>query len=211
MSRIFQLAIVLLSPIILQAQDGQFVEMQNPEILKKGLVSLSENTSTIQSKFVQEKHMQLLTRGIVSQGSIVFKKPDKLRWEYVEPFQYLIILDGGKIHVKNDGKTSTFDMATSKLFAEINNLIINTVKGNVLDEVKFDIEYFQSTTQYLVRMYTKDKTMKEFVSHLEINFNKSDFTVGQIKLVEPNEDYTFIKFTNSIYNEPVDDNSFNFN
>lgn len=203
----------LLMPLsgYLLAQSEPFTSLDDPGILKDGLESMSEQTNTIESKFVQEKHMQLLTKGFVSKGHISFKKPDKLRWEYSDPFEYLIVINGEKIHIQNEGKTNTFDMATSKLFLEINNLIINTVKGNILDEEKFDIEYFQSSSHYMARLFTKDPDMKEFIDHLEIMFQKQDFSVSKLKLVEPSGDYTFITFIDSKYNEPIDDASFTLN
>ena len=71
---------------ILYAQENDFKEIKDIDKAKTELAKLSENTATIQSKFIQEKHLSFLTENIISKGEFYFKSPNQLRWEYSEPF-----------------------------------------------------------------------------------------------------------------------------
>ena len=41
---------------------------------------------SVQAEFVQEKHLKILTRPLVSRGTFAFQAPQSLRWEYRSPF-----------------------------------------------------------------------------------------------------------------------------
>lgn len=193
------------------AQDEAFKRMENPDILKEGIKKMSKETKTIRSEFIQEKYMDILSDILTSKGNITFKKPNKLRWEYTDPFQYLIILNQNKMHIKDDEKTNTIDLEASKVFQEINNLIINIVQGDILDSSKFDIAYFQSQSGFMAKLKTKNGKMKDIINCIEIVFDKEGYSVNRIKLLEPSGDYTNIIFTNRKLNERVDDDAFSIN
>ena len=58
---------------------------------------MSKNTLSIESDFVQEKNLQVLSEKIISKGHFTFKKENRLRWEYTSPSKYLIVINNQKI------------------------------------------------------------------------------------------------------------------
>ena len=192
-----------------KAQDKNFKPVTNTEKVQAELSKLTENTKTIQSTFVQEKHLSFLTENIISKGEFFFKSPDMLRWEYSEPFEYIIVFNHKDIFIKDDQKISRFDTESNKMFSEINNMMIGMIQGDIFkDSEKFDVKYYENADQYLLELEPKLPEMKNMIKYIKIYIDKSDVSVSAIKMVESSDDYTSINFKNRKLNQPIDDGKF---
>lgn len=195
---------------LLFAQEERFTPIQNIEKVQKELAKLTENTQTIQSPFIQEKHLSFLEENIISKGKFFFKSPNQLRWEYSEPFEYIIVFSDKNIFIKDDGKISTFDTESNKMFSEINNMMIGTIQGNLFtDSERFEVKYFENKSQYLLELEPKMEEMKGMLKIIKIYIDKVDITVARIKMIESSDDYTSIEFTNRTLNQNIDNSIFN--
>ncbi|WMJ72403.1 outer membrane lipoprotein carrier protein LolA [Cytophagaceae bacterium ABcell3] len=190
------------------AQERGFSPMQDVDSFKKGLEAVATSTKTIKASFQQEKYLAILSDKIQSEGLIRFKQPGFLRWEYNEPFEYSIVLNGKEVIVKDQGKSNTMDLSGSKSFKEINELIVNSIQGNVLDDEKFDIEFLQSEDFYLTKLVPKEAQMAKFVAGINVYFDKKDYAVSKVKLKEDGGDYTLISFFDKKMNEAIADEVF---
>ena len=199
------LAIALFS---FQTGDGQFATMKDKSSFLQGIERMATSTKTIKADFKQEKYLNILANKIDSEGKIYFKKPNLLRWEYNQPFEYVIILNGKEIIIKDQGNVNSFDIGSSQGFKQINELIINSVQGNVLDEERFNIEYLENKSLYLAKLTPKEEQLKNFLKGIDIYFDKEDYSVERVKLIEPGDDYTLITFENKRMNEDIVDEKF---
>jgi len=206
----YYLLISLYVFLLPQFVSGQtFKPISDVEALKTKLANENTKLQSITSDFVQEKHLTILSEDIVSKGKFYFKKDRQIRWEYTEPYNYLIIINGDQIHIRDDKKTSNYNAGSNKMFKEINDLITNLIQGNTLNEKKkFDLSFFEDNSFYLIRMIPKNKGMKEFLSQIEMYIEKKTFTVAKLLMIEPSEDYTLIKFENKHLNETIPNNTF---
>lgn len=200
---------LLIFTSILFAQEEDFTPAHNIEKVQNELAKLTENTQTIQSPFIQEKHLSFLEENIISEGNFYFKSPNQLRWEYSEPFEYLIVFNDRNIFIKDDGKISTFDTESNKMFSEINNMMIGTIQGNLFtDSERFYVKYFENKSQYLLELEPKMEEMKGMLKIIKIYIDKSTISVAKIKMIESSDDYTSIEFTNRKLNQAIDDEIF---
>ena len=78
----------------------------------------------------------------------------------------------------------------------------------MFDETEFKISYFKTNEGYLVTFEPRDKRMKRFATAFELSFTQNTGEVTQIKLIEPNKDYTLITFSNRKTNSKVLDTTF---
>lgn len=191
-----------------QSEDAEFEKMKDIAAFRTKMDKVTAATSTIKASFQQEKYMSILANKMVSEGSMEFKKPNLLRWEYQQPFEYGIILNGKEMGIKDEGNTSSFDIGSSQTFQQINELIIQSVQGNVLNEERFDVTYLESKTLYLTKLIPKEAQLTQFLKGIDIYFDKGDFTVSKIRLIETEEDYTLISFSNKKMNEQIPDEHF---
>ena len=93
---VLTLALVAAQLISLAQADGYAV-MKNVDDFKSKAKAVANKTNSISSDFVQKKVLSIMEEEIVSKGKFLFKKENSIRWEYKEPFVYLIIINDGEI------------------------------------------------------------------------------------------------------------------
>ena len=190
-----------------QAEQDGFFPVTNREQLVKKLNENSASIETIQSTFIQKKQLEFLDETIISNGTFWFKKDNNLRWAYHEPFEYVIVIHDGTFHILDGEQLSAYDIESNPAFAEVNNLIVNMVSGNITDE-RFEMAALENSMQYLVKLVPKDPVLKNMISTMEIYFNKSDMTVEEVVMRESEKDYTVITFIDKQINEAIEDRVF---
>lgn len=176
---------------------------------ENGLRQAGQNTQTLTGDFVQTKHIDVLSETIESAGKLYYKSQNLLRWEYTRPFVYLIVINNGKLTIKDEGSKNSFDLSNNKTFNKINELITKSLKGDaMLNHPDYKHELWEDNKEYLLKLFPQDKKTREFMQHIEIYFNKSDYQVRRVKMVETSGDYTDLVFKNRKINEPINERVF---
>jgi outer membrane lipoprotein-sorting protein len=119
----------------------------------------------------------------------------------------VIVIHDGKFQILDGEQRSAYDIKSNPAFAEINNLIVNMVSGNITDE-RFEMAALENSKQYLVKLVPKDPFLKDVISTMEIYFNKSDLAVEEVVMREGEKDYTVITFIDKQINEAIEDRVF---
>ncbi len=200
--------IVLISTIFAKSQTKDFKLIQNTYKIQNKIEEVAKSTNTIKSDFLQEKYMDFLEEKITSRGKFFYKKENKIRWEYTKPYNYLILINGDKITIKDNEKENHYDAKSSELFKKINDLIVSTVKGNILKNPDFTVTLYQNSKFYMVILVPKEKQMLDYLSKIEIYFYKSNYSVNRFVMYESATDYTSIVFINKKVNEKIPDSNF---
>ena len=180
----------------------------NTTEVKSKIKKASEELKSMQASFVQDKVLTFMDEEIQSKGKFIFQSPNSVRWEYIDPYKYLIIIDKEIITIKDERKENKFDMDSNPIFKQINQLMLSTVKGDILLNKDFESKVYQNSKTYKLELLPKDENMKEFISSIDLILNKKDLTIISLKLTEPMGDYTFITFKNKIINEKLPEHSF---
>tara|TARA_R110002051_G_scaffold324635_1_gene422840 strand:+ start:30707 stop:31333 length:627 start_codon:yes stop_codon:yes gene_type:complete len=175
---------------------------------KKGVQQLDKETKTIVSDFVQYKHLSFLNNDVETIGKLAFKAPNLIKWEYTAPYTYSVIFKNDNLFIDDAGDKSKIDISTNKMFKSLNDIIANSIKGNMFEDQNFDILYFKLQDYYLVKFVPKDKSMHRFISQIELKFTIKTNDVSEVKMLEPSGDYTKIVFKNKIRNSIVKDEVF---
>src|SRR5882724_6850015 len=137
---------------VAQAQYAGYSLLANTTAFKDQFAAASQKTNTIQSDFVQDKNLSMLSEIITSKGKFWFKKENQVRMEYNQPFKYLMILNNGKVYIKDAQKENTVSAASNKLFKQINNIIIDCMKGSALSNSNFTSRIFEGAQSFLVEL-----------------------------------------------------------
>ncbi|MCF6306411.1 MAG: outer membrane lipoprotein carrier protein LolA [Flavobacteriaceae bacterium] len=187
--------------------NAQEVKMNASEIssFKNQIKEVSEKTKTITSDFIQYKHLDFLTEDIKTSGKMTFKAPNWVKWEYTKPYQYSVIFKDNVLLINDGGTKSDVKISSSKLFKQLNKLIINSVTGDMFDEEQFDILYSKTENYNKVILTSKDKNFAKFIKTFELHFNKKTGAVIEVKMIEPSEDFTKIIFSNRVDNSTLSD------
>jgi len=202
----FKIIIFLLIPFISFSQSYKTVK--DTLLLKQKIESMSKSTISIESDFTQEKNLSMLSEKIISKGHFVFKKENLLRWEYNSPSKYLIVINKEKVVIKDEKKTTKYDMNSNKIFKEINDIMLSCVQGTIFKSNKFKTNYFENERYYKLELLPQVKNMKETFKKINLYFDKTVTSVAKIEMIEGNEDLTLLDFTNKKINAPVVENIF---
>jgi outer membrane lipoprotein-sorting protein len=195
---------------ILQAQDS-FKPMADIEGFKVRLENMSKSTQSIACDFVQEKNLVILSEKIISKGVFFFKKENNIRWEYTQPYRYLIIISNGQLLTRDDKNQKLYDIESNKMFQEMNRFISGCIQGDILKNDKdYVTEYFENSRHYFVKLIPRSEKMKQMLNEVQIWFDKYDLTVSGLKMVESGEDYTKIDFINKKLNTDISLEKFSF-
>ncbi|MES2132060.1 MAG: outer membrane lipoprotein carrier protein LolA [Bacteroidota bacterium] len=196
-----KIVFLLLIPVACFSQT--FKAVKDTTALKLKIENMSKATTSIESDFTQEKNLSVLSEKIISKGHFVFKKDNLLRWEYTTPSKYLIVINKEKVMIKDEKKTSKYDMNSNKVFKEINDIMVSCVQGTIFKSNKFKTNYFENDKFYKLELIPQVKNMKDSFKKINLYFDKNVTSVAKMEMVEANEDLTLLDFSNKKLNAPV--------
>lgn len=202
----YKALIVILFPFIGFAQN--YKSVKDTTLLVQKIENMSKATTSIESDFTQEKNLSVLSEKIISKGHFVFKKENLLRWEYISPSKYLIVINKEKVIIKDEKKTTKYDMNSNKVFKEINDIMLSCVQGTIFKSNKFKASYFENDKYYKIELLPLVKNMKDTFKKINLYFDKSVTSVAKMEMIELNDDSTILDFFNKKINAPVNETIF---
>ncbi len=183
-----------------------------PQQKQQAIVAISRAVSgmeTMQCTFVQTKHMSMLNDRLVSHGIMYYRQPDKLRWEYTRPYDYLFIFNGAKVYMGNRSRKSVVDTASNRLFREIAGIMMSTVTGKALaDPERFSLDVEEVQQSWHVTLVPKKKELKRMFQKVVLVFNRADAAILGVNIYEKNGDLTEILMSDVTKNAKIDEARF---
>ena len=205
------LALMMIAAYCAQAQYAGYKSLGDAVNFKAQFAAASQKINTIKSDFVQEKELSMLSEKIISKGKFLFKKENAVRMEFTQPFQYLMIINGSKIYVKDSQKENKISAKSNKLFEQINKIMMDCVKGSALSSTDFTVKIFESNDDYLAELSPVNKNLKSLFKNINLVIAKKDYAVAKIEMHEPSGDNTTINFINREMNVTLSDALFAIN
>ncbi|MET0299185.1 MAG: outer membrane lipoprotein carrier protein LolA [Flavitalea sp.] len=206
LKRTFVVSFALLMTVCsLFAQPAGYKAIADNAAFKARFSAEAKKLGSIQSDFVQEKNLAMLSEKISSNGKFWFKKDNLVRMEYTSPFKYLMIINKNNVYIKDDQKENKISARSNKLFQQINRIIVDCVQGSALDNKDFTVKNFEGKDGYLVMLTPVTKSMKDLFAGINVVVDKKDFSILRMEMVEAGGDNTVIRFTNKQINIPVAD------
>jgi outer membrane lipoprotein-sorting protein len=201
---IFALSFFTVVKAIAQVPKG-YTAVSNTTSLQTSLAATAKKTQTIASDFTQVKHMKMMNDKVNSKGKFYFKKEDKIRIEYTSPFQYLLVMNGGQIMVRDENKTNKINTRNSKTMQSVNKVMMDCMRGTVFGNKDFSVKAFETKSQYLLQLTPANSNMKGLFARIDVYVEKSDNSVSKLVMNENGGDYTDMNFTNKKINTNLAD------
>ena len=172
--------------------------------IRQKIAVAAQTMTSMQCDFVQTKQLKMLNDKMVSEGRMYYSQKDKLRWEYVKPYQYTFIMNGDRVLLKNRERSDVIDVRQNKLFREIANIMLNSVVGNCLsDDRTFKTSISTTGGEWVATLLPQRKDMKQMFQKIILHFDQRQATVSRVELVEKNGDQTTIDLKNIRKNETI--------
>lgn len=173
--------------------------------VKQLFTKAAQETKSMQSDFVQEKNLSMLADKIVSKGKFWFKREDKVRMEYQQPSYYLLVINGKDIRIKDGQKENKVSARNNKLFEQINRIMVDCMRGTVLDNPDFKTRITENAQRYQLEMIPVNKTLALFFKNIVLLVDKKDMSVSTITMQEQSGDDTVISFLHKQLNVNIPD------
>jgi outer membrane lipoprotein-sorting protein len=164
---------------------------------------------TMRSAFTQETLIPMFARPMRSQGRLLFKRPNYLRWEYSSPMKEGFSLKGGSgVRWEDDGlKRAAFTVE--------NDPLAGIIARQLLDWIAFDLaaisgEYgieLLKETPLVLRMTPLRADALKAVAGIVITFS-AEGPASLVEIEEAGGGRTSIAFEDTIINGPLEDREF---
>jgi len=178
---------------------------------RQKLEIMTGELKTIESDFVQEKKLAMLNAPLISKGHFWFKRENNIRWEYKQPYAYLIIISQDKIFIKEEKDQNQYDIQSNKMFQEMNKFISGCIRGDILkNDKEYKISYYEDERFYFVTLVPVSEKMRQMLNEVQIWFDRSDLTVSRVRMMEQGGDYTRIDFNAKRTNTEIPAERFTF-
>ena len=182
-------------------------EAQSQQLMAT-LTKAAASMQTMQCRFVQEKTSTILAEPSVSEGTMHFVSPDRLRWEYLTPFPFALVVNGEHIVKVIEGKTEVLEGNAGRMYQGIVNIVMGSASGQKLfDPTVFDVVLTDDDTFWKAEMTPKRRDMKRMFSQMIFCFDKDTQCISRVQLVETSGDLTTIRFEDIRLNESINEST----
>lgn len=185
-----------------------FTAVADAAAWQQKISSSAKNISSIQCNFKQEKSMSMLADKSVSKGVFYYKQANKVRLEYRQPVKNIIVMNEGKMTIQDEKQTKQTDMKRSKVFQQLNKIIVGSINGTLFSSKEFSYKIFEDKQQLQVELVPASKMMRNFISKIVLTLEKRNFTAQSIEMIEPSGDNTVLTFSEKTLNGLIPDNLF---
>jgi outer membrane lipoprotein carrier protein len=183
---------------------------QDATALLKHLQELREKQPAAEADFTEEKSTHLLTKPLVSQGSVAFEAPNKFRREVKGGNASLTISDGKTMWVYypnfkeaehySIGQRSFFDDSLAALTAGLN--------FQHIDEF-YNFRAFKEANGYQFQLTPKRPNLKRILDHLTV-WMDDEYKVQKTELYLPKGDHLVTTYKNVRRLAPLPASTFQF-
>lgn len=173
----------------------------------KELKSASGSIKSVAGEFVQEKHMKILAKPLISSGVFYFQTPASLRWEYREPLRNILLMDNDRME-RYLGTTSGFVKeagANLQAMQVVLEQITQWLHG------RFDENPMFSANLELgpkIVLFPKEKAFTKMIQRIELMFSDRPGIIDTVTIYESDESFTRLEFKNVVLNQPLDGSIF---
>ena len=191
--------------IVLLTLTSVFGLSQTQDEIIETLTQTAASMQCMQCRFTQQKTMAMLAEPTVSEGLMSYVSPDKMRWEYTNPYSFALVVDGNKITKITDGNEEILDAKTGRMYQGIVNIIMSSATGrNLFDKSMFDVVITGDDEFWKAEMTPKKRDMKRMFAMLTFYFDKKTNVINKVEMTEAGGDLTTIQFYDMKINELCD-------
>tara|TARA_B110000285_G_C15076696_1_gene591166 strand:+ start:879 stop:1517 length:639 start_codon:yes stop_codon:yes gene_type:complete len=202
---IFFFSLIFIIGISISAQEKK--EISNPENIIKKIKERSSNTNSIVADFTEKKYLSYMKEPHSSSGVFYYKKENKMRWEQLAPFSYILLVNDDAVKIKEDGEEKQNAMS-SKVMEKIKKLMLTIINGDFTSSKSFTATYFESNGRYVVELEPTMARLKKIYKMIELSFDSQSLHLKTLTFMEVSGDKSEMTFLNEQINTEVSESVF---
>jgi outer membrane lipoprotein-sorting protein len=167
------------------------------------LKSAAGSVTSLSADFVQEKHMKILARPLVSSGVFYFQSPASLRWEYRTPVRNILLM--------HDNRTERYVETASGLTRETGaglqamQIVLEQISqwlGGRFDENPMFTANLEPGPKIV--LIPKEKSFSRMIHHIDLVLSERPGIIDSVVIYESEDSFTKLVFKNAVLNHPID-------
>jgi outer membrane lipoprotein-sorting protein len=175
--------------------------------------NVAKNIKSVSAKFTQQKHIKILARPLVSEGRFYFFAPSSLRWEYISPVRSILLMHKNKVKSYVEGRKGLIEDTKSKaqIMEIITQQITSWLNGRFQDDPNFIASLISGDADGnpdRIVLTPKEKSFSKIISGIELAVSRKEGTIKSVKIIETQDSYTLIIFSETIHNQNIDEKLF---
>jgi len=173
----------------------------------EGIQSAASTITSVRAEFVQEKHMEILARPVVSKGVFYFQAPNSLRWEYRSPVQSILLMHDGrtKRYILKNGAITEDAGAHLQSMQVVLQDIAQWLNGRFEENPAFSAS-LEPNRKIVLR--PKEKSLANIIQRIELILSDRPGIIAAVMIYEGEKSYTRFEFKNTVLNQPLRDSIF---
>jgi outer membrane lipoprotein-sorting protein len=170
----------------------------------EALRTTAATVTSVQADFVQEKHLPILSKPLVSRGIFYYQTPGSLRWEYRSPVQSIMLMHDGRTRRFVAGPSGWTEERGAGLEAMqvVLEEISQWLAGNFSDNPMFDAKLEPGRR---IRMIPKEEAMRRVIQRIELYLADRPGVMQRVEIYESEQAFTRMTFSNTMLNTKIDE------
>ncbi len=170
----------------------------------EGLRARSREIRTVRAGFVQEKHLEILQKPLISKGVFYFRAPDDLRWEYTGPIRSILLVYDGKTERWIEGDDGLVKDAAAGLPAM--QMMLGEISGWLQGRFEENPDFNASLDPGRQIVLTpKAAAMADIIQRIVLQLSDTPGLLDSVTVHESDASYTLFRFQNAVLNTDLDD------
>jgi outer membrane lipoprotein-sorting protein len=167
------------------------------------LKSAAASVTSLSADFVQEKHMKILARPLVSSGVFYFQSPASLRWEYRSPVRNILLMhDNQTERYVETGSGLTKETGAGLQAMQIVLEQISQWLGGRFDENSMFTANLEPGPKIV--LIPKEKSFSRMIHHIDLMLSERPGIIDSVVIYESEDSFTKLVFKNAVLNQPID-------
>ncbi len=170
-----------------------------------------EKTGDFRAAFTQETFNKSLKRTMTEEGSVFFKKPRNMRWDYSKPEVKKLIINPQKAWLYLPREKAAYVQKADNIFQSATLLRFLSGLGKLTDDFQINYaapEALDKHGNYLLKLTPKEKN--SYLQALGITLDKDTYFIIQVSFEDLMGNITTLKFSNIVMNADLSDKLFKF-
>ncbi len=163
--------------------------------------------NTISADFIQEKHLQILSRPLISKGVFYYEVPRSLRWEYQSPIMSILLMHEGRVTRYIWGENGF--RRDSGLSLQAMQIVLEEItmwlRGHFAENPDFTASLEPDRK---ITLTPKKKAFSAIIKNIELIFSDRPGVIKSVTIYEGEKSFTRIIFKNVRVNEVLKETVF---
>jgi outer membrane lipoprotein carrier protein len=192
---------------VLAASSEVVAAERSVDDLVAGVQRRFDATDDLRADVTQNVFLASLDRTVTASGTVVFKRPGKMRWDLKGDEPQIIVADGKTVWFYQPADEQVLKAPLDSVFRSTTPVSFLTGVGKIAEDFTVRIK---SQTPDRIELFLDPKRAQEDLGGLELVVEPDSLDIKEARITDPVGNVTDLSFSNRRRNTGVSDDEFDF-